>query len=82
MSALDLNLTGQGLMSSSVTNLRPKDTEDSQFWYTFKVQCTSCRETHPKPIAVNRHVGSPCSHPNALQDSPQLGNQRDEREPR
>ncbi|KAJ4306984.1 hypothetical protein N0V88_000358 [Collariella sp. IMI 366227] len=37
-----------------VTNLRPKDTQDSQFFYTFKVQCTSCRETHPKPVTVNR----------------------------
>ncbi|KAK4043529.1 putative UPF0587 protein [Parachaetomium inaequale] len=37
-----------------VTNLRPKDTQESNFFYTFKVQCTSCRETHPNPIAVNR----------------------------
>ncbi|KAK4228443.1 hypothetical protein QBC38DRAFT_474825 [Podospora fimiseda] len=37
-----------------VTNLRPSDTEQSPFWYTFKVQCTSCRETHPKPVAVSR----------------------------
>jgi hypothetical protein len=40
----------------SVTNLRPRDTEDDPFWYTFKVQCTSCRETHPNPVAVNRFV--------------------------
>ncbi|KAL2759619.1 hypothetical protein ACRALDRAFT_2094754, partial [Sodiomyces alcalophilus JCM 7366] len=37
-----------------VTNLRPKDTEDAPFWYTFKVQCTSCRETHPNAVGVNR----------------------------
>ncbi|KAK0651452.1 hypothetical protein B0T16DRAFT_403959 [Cercophora newfieldiana] len=37
-----------------VTNLRPNDTQENPFWYTFKVQCTSCRETHPKPIAVSR----------------------------
>jgi hypothetical protein len=41
-----------------VTNLRPQDTEGEPFWYTFTVQCTSCRETHPKPVAVNRFVGS------------------------
>ncbi|KAK4250086.1 putative UPF0587 protein [Corynascus novoguineensis] len=39
---------------AGVTNLRPKDTQESNFFYTFKVQCTSCREVHPKPIAVNR----------------------------
>ncbi|KAK3683759.1 DUF866 domain protein, partial [Podospora appendiculata] len=37
-----------------VTNLRPKDDENNPFWYTFKVQCTSCRETHPKPVSVSR----------------------------
>ncbi|KAK4152037.1 zinc finger protein [Chaetomidium leptoderma] len=37
-----------------VTNLRPKDTQEQYFFYTFKVQCTSCRETHPNPIAVSR----------------------------
>ncbi|KAK4101072.1 DUF866-domain-containing protein [Parathielavia hyrcaniae] len=39
---------------AGVTNLRPKDTQEANFFYTFKVQCTSCRETHPNPIAVNR----------------------------
>ncbi|KAI9666739.1 MAG: hypothetical protein M1831_001514 [Alyxoria varia] len=28
--------------------------QDSPFWYTFKVQCTSCRETHPNWVGVNR----------------------------
>ncbi|KAK4166092.1 hypothetical protein QBC43DRAFT_258276 [Cladorrhinum sp. PSN259] len=37
-----------------VTSLRPADTEATPFWYTFKVQCTSCRETHPKTVAVSR----------------------------
>ncbi|KAK4455690.1 UPF0587 protein C2D10.03c [Podospora aff. communis PSN243] len=37
-----------------VTNLRPDDTQENPFWYTFKVQCTSCRETHPKPVSVSR----------------------------
>ncbi|KXJ97384.1 hypothetical protein Micbo1qcDRAFT_7434 [Microdochium bolleyi] len=48
---LSLSLTAE---LNGVTNLRPHDTEDSPFWYTFKVQCTSCRETHPNPVAVNR----------------------------
>ncbi|KAK0634630.1 hypothetical protein B0T17DRAFT_11530 [Bombardia bombarda] len=39
---------------NGVTNLRPNDTEDTPFWYTFKVQCTSCRETHSKPVGVSR----------------------------
>ncbi|KAI0025718.1 DUF866-domain-containing protein [Xylariomycetidae sp. FL0641] len=39
---------------NGVTNLRPKDTVESPFWYTFTVQCTSCWETHAKPISVSR----------------------------
>ncbi|KAK3387185.1 hypothetical protein B0H63DRAFT_469442 [Podospora didyma] len=39
---------------AGVTNLRPNDTEENPFWYTFKVQCTSCREDHPKPVGVSR----------------------------
>ncbi|KAK4461618.1 hypothetical protein QBC42DRAFT_269725 [Cladorrhinum samala] len=39
---------------AGVTNLRPSDTAENPFWYTFKVQCTSCRETHPKPVGVSR----------------------------
>ncbi|CAI6262995.1 unnamed protein product [Periconia digitata] len=37
-----------------VTDLRPLDTEESPFHYTFKVQCTSCRETHPNWVTLNR----------------------------
>lgn len=39
-----------------VTNLRPLDMENAPFWYTFKVQCTSCRETHGNWVGVNRFV--------------------------
>ncbi|KAF2706532.1 hypothetical protein K504DRAFT_504659 [Pleomassaria siparia CBS 279.74] len=39
---------------NGVTDLRPDDTEDAPFFYTFKVQCTSCRETHPNFVTVNR----------------------------
>ncbi|KAI4707945.1 hypothetical protein J4E89_007575 [Alternaria sp. Ai002NY15] len=39
---------------NGVTDLRPNDTEDAPFFYTFKVQCTSCREVHPNPVSVNR----------------------------
>lgn len=43
----------------SVTDLRPKDTEDEPYYYTFKVQCTSCRETHPNWVSFNRFVCLP-----------------------
>ncbi|KAF1834217.1 hypothetical protein BDW02DRAFT_525822 [Decorospora gaudefroyi] len=39
---------------NGVTDLRPRDTEDSPFFYTFTVQCTSCRETHANPISFTR----------------------------
>lgn len=39
---------------NGVTNLQPKDTEESPYYYTFKVQCTSCRETHPNWVSFNR----------------------------
>ncbi|KAK1761445.1 hypothetical protein QBC47DRAFT_370126 [Echria macrotheca] len=39
---------------AGVTNLRPDDTEASPFLYFFQVQCTSCRETHPNYVTVNR----------------------------
>ncbi|EME40823.1 hypothetical protein DOTSEDRAFT_74404 [Dothistroma septosporum NZE10] len=41
--------------TSSVTDLHPEDTEQNPFYYTFKVQCTSCRETHPNWVSVSRH---------------------------
>ncbi|KAF7533205.1 hypothetical protein G7054_g7280 [Neopestalotiopsis clavispora] len=39
---------------TGVTNLRPSDTEENPFWYTFTVQCTSCRETHANTVGVSR----------------------------
>ncbi|KAF2088940.1 DUF866-domain-containing protein [Saccharata proteae CBS 121410] len=39
---------------NGVTDLRPVDTEQDPFYYTFKVQCTSCRETHPNWVSVSR----------------------------
>ncbi|KIW06581.1 uncharacterized protein PV09_02300 [Verruconis gallopava] len=39
---------------NGVTNLRPLDTAEDPYNYTFKVQCTSCRETHPNWISFNR----------------------------
>lgn len=41
---------------SRVTNLRPDDSEANPFWYTFQLQCTSCRETHENWVGVNRFV--------------------------
>jgi hypothetical protein len=43
---------------NGVTDLRPLDTEDSPYHYTFKVQCTSCRETHPNWVTTTRFVRS------------------------
>ncbi|USW56785.1 Putative CXXC motif containing zinc binding protein [Septoria linicola] len=37
-----------------VTDLVPEDTEANPFYYTFKVQCTSCREIHPNWVSVSR----------------------------
>ncbi|KAF1911749.1 hypothetical protein BDU57DRAFT_523732 [Ampelomyces quisqualis] len=39
---------------NGVTDLRPQDTEDAPFFYTFKVQCTSCRETHANFVSISR----------------------------
>ncbi|KAF7562403.1 hypothetical protein G7046_g1760 [Stylonectria norvegica] len=41
---------------TGVNNLRPDDNENNPFWYMFKVQCTSCRETHGNYIGINRFV--------------------------
>ncbi|KAF2217109.1 hypothetical protein CERZMDRAFT_108940 [Cercospora zeae-maydis SCOH1-5] len=37
-----------------VTDLVPEDTETTPFYYTFKVQCTSCREIHPNWVSISR----------------------------
>ncbi|RKF54638.1 UPF0587 protein C2D10.03c [Golovinomyces cichoracearum] len=37
-----------------VTNLRPHDTVENPFWYTFSVQCSSCRQVHPKKLNISR----------------------------
>ncbi|KAF2267113.1 hypothetical protein CC78DRAFT_104705 [Lojkania enalia] len=39
---------------NGVTDLRPNDTAESPFYYTFRVQCTSCRETHPNFVSLSR----------------------------
>jgi len=44
------------LKAPSLTNLRPLDTEEQPFHYTFTVQCTSCREEHPKWVTLTRFV--------------------------
>ncbi|KAF1982907.1 DUF866-domain-containing protein [Aulographum hederae CBS 113979] len=40
---------------NGVTDLRPTDDESTPFHYTFRVQCTSCREVHPNWVSVSRH---------------------------
>ncbi|KAL6719486.1 hypothetical protein ACLMJK_003726 [Lecanora helva] len=37
-----------------VTDLVPLDTPEEPYFYTFKVQCTSCRETHPNYVSLSR----------------------------
>jgi len=46
-----------------VTELRPKDTPENPYYYTFKVQCTSCRETHPNWVSFSRFVSTPFPRP-------------------
>ncbi|KAL2044240.1 hypothetical protein N7G274_002945 [Stereocaulon virgatum] len=46
--ALRADLTG-------VTDLLPLDTSEEPFFYTFKVQCTSCREVHSNWVSVSRY---------------------------
>jgi len=38
-----------------VTDLVPTDTAENPYYYTFKVQCTSCREVHANWVGVSRH---------------------------
>ncbi|KAH8696573.1 DUF866 domain protein [Talaromyces proteolyticus] len=38
-----------------VTELRPKDTEEDPYYYTFKVLCSSCREEHPNWVSFTRY---------------------------
>jgi Eukaryotic protein of unknown function (DUF866) len=45
-----------GLTYRSVTDLRPVDTQENPYYYMFKVQCTSCRETHPNWVSISRFV--------------------------
>lgn len=72
-------------LAPRVTNLRPDDTQDNPFWYMFKVQCTSCRETHDNYVGVNRFVSAQ-AHLRLNPDGQvvlisHLGNERDERQP-
>ncbi|MCJ1455050.1 hypothetical protein MMC28_005404 [Mycoblastus sanguinarius] len=46
--ALTADLTG-------VTDLLPVDTPDEPYFWTFKVQCTSCRDTHPNWVSLSRY---------------------------
>lgn len=39
----------------NITNLQPLDTPQDPFEYTFKIECTSCREQHPKPVTINQY---------------------------
>ncbi|PUU74212.1 hypothetical protein B9Z19DRAFT_471874 [Tuber borchii] len=39
---------------TGVTNLRPIDTLEDPYYYSFRVQCTSCREMHDKWVDFDR----------------------------
>lgn len=56
--ALYLKATLEG-----VTKLEPQVDSDSpeEYYYSFQVQCTSCRETHPNQVQVSRHEVSEMS---------------------
>lgn len=38
---------------NNVTKLKPQDSTAQPYEYTFKIQCTKCRETHENPVTVN-----------------------------
>jgi len=46
---------------NGVTDLAPVDTEENPHFFTFKVQCTSCREHHPNWVNVSRFETSEVS---------------------
>lgn len=58
LTALSPQLIPYTNYTSRVTNLLPVDTAEDPYFYTFKVQCTSCREIHPNWVTVNRHVSN------------------------
>ncbi|KAJ5811703.1 DUF866 domain protein [Penicillium riverlandense] len=37
-----------------VTALKPTDTEDNPYFYSFRVKCTGCHEEHPNWVSFNR----------------------------
>ncbi|KAL9127712.1 MAG: hypothetical protein Q9217_003463 [Psora testacea] len=46
---------------AGVTDLLPVDTPDEPYFYTFKVQCTSCREVHPTWVSISRYESNEIS---------------------
>ncbi|KAL7269391.1 hypothetical protein RUND412_007948 [Rhizina undulata] len=48
---LSLTLTAD---LDGVTTLAPIDTPSAPHYYTFTIQCTSCREIHPNPVSFTR----------------------------
>lgn len=38
---------------NNVTDLMPQDSVTEPFEYSFRIQCTKCREVHDKPVTVN-----------------------------
>lgn len=46
----------------SVTALKPVDTPENPYYYTFRVKCTSCHEEHPNWVSFNRFVRATDRH--------------------
>lgn len=48
---------------SGVTDLQPMRNADNvtEYYYTFSIQCSSCRETHANPISISGHAQSELS---------------------
>ena len=66
-----------------MSELRPDDTPENPFWYTFKVQCTSCREIHPNHVNVSRFVSEESKgNVRETQANLSIGGKRDERQQR
>lgn len=60
--------TKNGRLSNdySITGLRPTDTPENPYGYTFTVRCTDCGEHHPNDVSFTRFVSTPGSPRSAI----------------
>lgn len=45
-------LSGKATLDG-VTNVKPTDSPQDKFEYTFRIECTRCRNVHDKPVTIN-----------------------------